>query len=325
MRNAVADSIEIFRRRSPNMIRKLLPRWFKDALIDLEWNLYRSKNRHLKEEIALLRSPILIISIPKSGTHLLKSLLLTLPGTSLKGYIASSLDGKSDKEAQFDLGREKLSRARPGQIYSWHVPYNCQLASWLSARGVHCLFLYRDPRDYTVSFTRFMMNPPSHLSPSPYAKWLRALETDEERLLHVIRGFALGHERTGASLSPTNLPNANLMYRQFLGWRNDPNTFTIRFEDLITARCNGQQDRFSKVISQMLKFLCVLNNDLSGCSLSELIETGTDPKKSTTFRTGKSGVWQTEYKQEHVQAFKKIAGDLLIELGYERDTSWTVT
>jgi hypothetical protein len=113
------------------------------------------------------------------------------------------------------------------------------------------------------------------------------------------------------------------MYRQFLGWQNDPNTFSVRFEDLVTTELNGRNDRLRTIICRVLHFLGVLKNDLSDFSLSELPETEMDPKKSPTFRIGKRGVWRTEYKLEHVQAFKEIAGDLLIELGYEKDFEWT--
>ena len=50
-----------------------------------------------------------------------------------------------------------------------------------------------------------------------------------------------------------------------------------------------------------------------------------NPMESHTFvkgGKGKKGGWKNFFQEEHKQAFKKIAGDLLIELGYETDLNW---
>jgi sulfotransferase 6B1 len=46
------------------------------------------------------------------------------------------------------------------------------------------------------------------------------------------------------------------------------------------------------------------------------------PAKSHTFRSGQKAGWQKEFTDEHSRLFDRVAGDLLIELGYERDHSW---
>lgn len=323
MKNAVADGIEIFRRRSPSWIRGLLPRWCKDAIIDFKWALYRSNHAHLNRETLPPHSPILIISIPKSGTHLLKSILLTLPGTRLRTYLESGIEGVSSRKALFDLGREKLVQLRAGHIASWHVPFDPKLAAWLDQCGIKRLFLYRDPRDVMVSLCNFIMNKPPHPPPNPYFNWLRNLKNDDERLENCIRGFTIGSEGDPMVLSPACLPNVNLLYRGFLGWLNDPNTFSIRFEDLIQSSPNGSNELSRKTVSRMLVDLGMLKDELSNSALSELLTTGMDSKKSPTFRLGRKGSWKTTYKREHVQTFKEVAGDLLIELGYEKDFDWT--
>ena len=47
-----------------------------------------------------------------------------------------------------------------------------------------------------------------------------------------------------------------------------------------------------------------------------------DPKRSPTFRSGKAGGWQEAFTEEHKRLFKEVSGDLLIELGYEKDHGW---
>ena len=54
----------------------------------------------------------------------------------------------------------------------------------------------------------------------------------------------------------------------------------------------------------------------------EALEESINPKKSPTFRSGKTGEWKKYFTDEHKKIFKDIAGDLLIKLGYEKDNDW---
>jgi sulfotransferase 6B1 len=47
-----------------------------------------------------------------------------------------------------------------------------------------------------------------------------------------------------------------------------------------------------------------------------------DPKRSPTFRQGKSGGWRKHFTPEIRDLFKQTAGQLLIDLGYEKDLNW---
>lgn len=41
-----------------------------------------------------------------------------------------------------------------------------------------------------------------------------------------------------------------------------------------------------------------------------------------TFRKGVAGEWKAHFNEEHKRIFKNIAGQLLIDLGYEKDFNW---
>ena len=47
-----------------------------------------------------------------------------------------------------------------------------------------------------------------------------------------------------------------------------------------------------------------------------------DPKKSHTFRKGETGTWKEKFTEIHKTQMKNIAGDLLIELNYEKNKNW---
>jgi hypothetical protein len=46
------------------------------------------------------------------------------------------------------------------------------------------------------------------------------------------------------------------------------------------------------------------------------------PARSHTFRSGEKSGWRKAFTPEHRRLFREVAGDLLIELGYEKDHSW---
>jgi hypothetical protein len=46
------------------------------------------------------------------------------------------------------------------------------------------------------------------------------------------------------------------------------------------------------------------------------------PKKSHTFRSGKTGGWREHFTEEHKTLFKEVAGELLVKLGYEKSNDW---
>ena len=43
---------------------------------------------------------------------------------------------------------------------------------------------------------------------------------------------------------------------------------------------------------------------------------------TTTFQEGQIETWKEYLNSEHVKEFKKYAGQLLIDLGYEKDFDW---
>jgi hypothetical protein len=45
-------------------------------------------------------------------------------------------------------------------------------------------------------------------------------------------------------------------------------------------------------------------------------------RHNTFVRRGTGGDWRNHFDDEHIQAFKQIAGDALVRLGYERDLNW---
>lgn len=250
--------------------------------------------------------PILMgLSIPKSGTHLLSQIL--------SGF--SRIAPFSPKEQFIGLGpklnegqrREKLERQvsalRPLDIALAHLPASSDDLKLISAPRFLPYFIFRDPRDVAVSLSHFAAREKEHRLYAYYS----TLRSFDEQLMASIQGV----RAPGVS--------ARSILRQFqvqTPWMQHPDVCSVRFEDLIENRrvaLEGIADHFLRRVDTV-----AVSRDEAVAAL----EASINPSKSPTFRSGKTGEWKKYFKEEHKSAFKEVAGDLLIRLGYEKTNDW---
>jgi hypothetical protein len=89
----------------------------------------------------------------------------------------------------------------------------------------------------------------------------------------------------------------------------------IHFEDLIHNRA----ETLNRIIDHFLARVPLHTNK---SLIFESLESSINPEKSPTFRSGKTGEWKKHFTQEHKKVFIEVAGDLLIKLGFEKDSNW---
>jgi hypothetical protein len=90
----------------------------------------------------------------------------------------------------------------------------------------------------------------------------------------------------------------------------------IRFEDLIDKRDATLSAMLDEVEKTGYKIPTPREK-----ALPVLVE-AIQPRKSRTFRSGKTGGWREHFTQAHKDLFKDVAGDLLVRLGYEKNNDW---
>ena len=90
----------------------------------------------------------------------------------------------------------------------------------------------------------------------------------------------------------------------------------LRFEDLINNRDATLMSVLDEVESTGYKIPTPRERALS------ILVDAIQPKKSHTFRSGKTGGWKQYFDGDHKKLFKDIAGDLLMKLGYESSNDW---
>jgi len=246
-------------------------------------------------------------SKPKSGSHLLFQILSGYTRIMPYAYAADEPIRTIEKgggrrtadEVATDLRR--ISRSVIGWGYVEASPENVAV---LCRPGRVNYFVYRDPRDLLVSQVFFATDM---YEGHGMHEFYKSLPDFGERLKVAITGI----DRDGLEMV-----SVKERYKGVFEWLDQPDVMCIRFEDLINQReatLNAMLDEVEKtgykIPTPREKALKILAQTIQ-------------PKKSQTFRAGKTGGWKEYFTHEHKKLFKDVAGDLLVRLGYEENNNW---
>jgi hypothetical protein len=222
-------------------------------------------------------------SIPKCGTHLLTKCIELLIKRPLR-------------ELPTDLvAPDKLPPQEHHEFFATHVPYSAAAAATFKRYNFKTSLIYRDPRDKVVSEVYWMykggwnqLNADNPLRLMPFNKLLEyyiAKVQDE--------------------------------YSAYLPWLRDSGCCAVSFEKLIGPHGGGSREAQMR---EMRKIARHIRAPLSPRLLKRC--SGQLFGGTPTFRAGKIGSWKHHFNRKHKQLFKRYAGQLLIDLGYEKDLRW---
>lgn len=246
--------------------------------------------------------PIFVNSVPKAGTHLLKRCLELLPGVADAGLHVDISQSVAEMQA-------RLARLAPGQVASGHLVHRPEYVALLRELQPAHLLMLRDPRDVALSLAEYIPRLESHYL-RPHFLGLSA----DERLMACIAGLA----EPRPAWDDVALRDVGAAFRQFTPWLDEPGVRRVRFEDLVGPQGGGALDAQRRVVCELA---AELELELHEQQL-ETVLGGIFHTESPTFREGTVAGWRARYTPEHVRAFKRVAGDLLVELGYEGSSDW---
>lgn len=188
------------------------------------------------------------------------------------------------------------------------------------ARVIHII---RDGRDVTVSAMHHRWNQAedqggsSKTTPDQIAK-REAYRKNRQELLETDEGiFPEGYIEKSAARWNTRVSNAVKDGPALLG----ANYSEVKYEDLLE---NPEGE-----LKRLLEFLGadaseqVVRRCVSAASFERLSggrERGQEA--ASFFRKGVAGDWNNMFTEQNKRDFKAVAGDLLVELGYEKDNGW---
>jgi len=236
---------------------------------------------------ARLSQKILIISVPKSGTHLL-------------GKVISLITGQQHRSPglhfSLAIAVKALSRLNlEGKFSHVHSAYSPGGMDILQKKKVTTFFIYRDPRDQIISWMHYDKNG--------------LIVTSEDHFIRDAFNPDLKYvwDKGGvARLYNTRMP-----------WAENKDICAMRFEDLIGSKGNGSDEMQRETIQRIANHLGVSLTEAEITSITQQLFGGT-----ATFHEGKIGSWKDYFTPEHKDLCKKHAGRLLIQLKYENSLDW---
>jgi len=287
----------------------------------LRQTVYQTEKLAQRVKFASMLTPpngwpvLLSSSFPKSGTHLLDQVLLgfaqVAPFARRLHSFYAQFDGDTGRKRSQAETLAWLDSLRPLDVTSAHLFSAPEVLERVCTPEFVPFFIYRDPRDVVVSHVFYVTDmEPNHVHHAYY----QSLPDFDARLKTSILGIPSPTGR-GVRGEGVEFPDITGRFAPYMGWLDRPEVLNLHFEDFIHDR----QATLNRVIDH---FLARVPLSVSRGTILEYLETSINPKKSPTFRSGKTGEWKKHFKDEHKVIFKEIAGDLLVRLGYEKDSNW---
>ncbi len=264
-------------------------------------------------------SPFIVNSMPKAGTHLLRKAAGLLPGVR---YAHLRIDRQTagrfagpipltvpiGVDAPVQVSREGLAQAirrlRRGQFAQAHVRYSEELVGLLAELGLKTVLILRDPRDVVVSHADFVARTETHFFYEAYQPL-----PESERLMASIHGLQVPNG--------PRLLSIRERYESLMGWLTEPLNYSTTFEKLVGPAGGGSREAQLKELENIARHLGIR------ASPGELEQAARRSFGGTfTFRKGTIGRWRERFTEVHKEAMKEIAGQLLIDLGYEKGNDW---
>lgn len=249
---------------------------------------------------------------PKTATHLLIPILKEL--TDKNCYWAPNYSQNVDLLAEtieealenpenylFSLQYAPWKRSTIDHVWSinqkqntflhLHAPYSLAMENYLKEKQCVNFFIKRDPRDQIIS----LLNHYKYIQPSNDCTL-----TDDEKLLMLIKN------------------ESRRQTIHYMNWLNSPICCVLDFEKLMGR--HGGKATLCDALKEVKKIAEALKLDYSDKKLQQTYQRSFG--HSWSFFRGKVGVWKEYFREEHILAIKEEIGDLLIQLGYEKDLEW---
>ncbi|MBT3189449.1 MAG: hypothetical protein HN736_12020 [Anaerolineae bacterium] len=251
--------------------------------------------------------PIFGNSKPKSGSHLLLQILNGFTKIMPYAYTASepvrTIRKEGGRRSAREIGTDLMS-IYPSVIGWGYVEASPENLAILCRKGRVNYFIYRDPRDMLVSQVFFATD--MHKEHGMHA-YYQSLPDFDARLKIAI---------TGIDQDELKMVSVRQRYEGVFEWLDQLQVMCIRFEDLI----NNRNETLLAMLDEVEKTGYKIPTPRDK-ALGILIE-AINPKKSHTFRSGKTGGWHEHFSEKNKALFKEISGDLLERLGYEESNDW---
>ena len=265
----------------------------------------------------------LINSLPKGGTHLLEKAVTLFPEIKSR-YLHIGQSTLAQFQKTDDLGAINIPigvgfpnpvslssiqkclhqlKNKKGCYATAHIPFSEVLANLINGMDIKSLLILRDPRDVVISHANYIIRTPSHF----LCEYYQTL-SESERIMKSI---------TGLESEEWNLLNIYNRYQSVLRWSEQSFNYTTYFESLVGTQGGGSRDAQIQELKNITHHLGIKSDSKEINQIADKVFGGT-----ATFSKGAIGNWQNHFSIQHKEAFKELAGEMLIQLRYETDLNW---
>jgi hypothetical protein len=213
---------------------------------------------------------------------------------------------------------ERYHDIREGEVIHGHERFRPQLADIIKSFQIRVVQMQRDPRDQVVSHMFHVRRDPTN----PWHERFKELP-DDDALMACIEGDP------GTNRNPF-LGGVQWWLKHSRSWSTDEvELIRVRYEDL-KQEPQIQLERVFRFlgleIAPSFVHSIVQRNRFERLSVGRKVwrkprrPGESDPKSH--FRSGLVGEWRDFFSDHHVRRFKELAGEDLLQLGYEADMNW---
>lgn len=260
-------------------------------------------------------SNIIMISIPKAGTHLLQRCIELLTSCTLDNKHFYNIPFKALNYPTPEILTAMITSIKPNNFGSFHLRFDQTYAALFAELNIRVIFITRDPRDQLVSRVNYIKKggyPDFKFSRLPFHALLSSFIGEMHQPFIGIESF--NHR---ANKNAHKLCNIQQLYQEFLPWQQQSCCYTTTFEKLIGARGGGSDELQLQEIKNIAHHINVAITDDQAREIGAKLFGNTH-----TFVKGQIGTWKQYFLPHHKEAFNKVAPTLLQELEYASDNTW---
>lgn len=279
---------------------------------------------------------VICVMLPKCGTHLLCKCIAYFGDPLMRyGYESRELTKESilamrslntqlpphHFKGRYDVATtgpvpmflvQKIGRVRSNLFWT-HYSYTPQFDAYLDCVNATKFLMIRDPRAMVVSEAFMIQRGYEH------GQFIEL----EPLLLDLIDGRKKNYIPWGVEVHECYPVIWEMgicaYYKSFLPFMQSKNCVTVRFEDLVGSMGGGSAERQADVIMKVAQHIGKNISKEQARQIGQEMFGGTG-----TFREGSIDGWKKHFTPAVKQAFKAVPGanELLIALGYEKDSLW---
>lgn len=233
---------------------------------------------------------VLVTGTPKTGTYWMINMITSVPGYFFAG--------------DFTHQHKRYYDTKLGAVLHAHHVYSSNLAKILQENNILVILTLRDPRDVVISNMFHARRVPKH----PFYEEMQLLNYDEG-IMACIEGRP-------------KLLSIGVQMNVTQSWLDKSFPYClVKYEDLIDAPYR-EMARVYQFLGFPLKprlfKKIVWRNQFEQVTGRKRGEENTQAH----LRKGIVGDWRNYFTEAHKQRFKELAGNILIDLGYEKDLDW---